>query len=195
MRTGFKPRKLFNISNSDLLLTIKLTIPRAIGLAATQINLIVITIIGSTLLSGTISVFNLANDLSLPIIGLVAVPFATAVFPALSLAFAKGEKNILVQKFISVFRQVLFLTIPLSGLAFILRAQLVRIVFGAGRFDWSDTKLTAACFGAFMIGLFAQGLIYLVSKTFYSLKNTIIPTAVSIATVIVNTILALVRQG
>jgi len=189
-KTGFKIRKIFSFLDSDFLLTIKLTIPRAIGLAATQINLIVITIIGSTLLAGSISVFNLANDLSLPIIGLIAVPFAVAVFPALSLAFAKGEKEELVKKFVSVFRQILFLIIPLSGLAFILRAQLVRIVFGAGRFDWTDTKLTAACFGVFMLGLFAQGLIYLVSKTFYSVKNTIIPTVASIIAVIINAILA-----
>ncbi|MBU4274626.1 murein biosynthesis integral membrane protein MurJ [Patescibacteria group bacterium] len=189
-KTGFKIKKIFSFFDSDFLLTIKLTIPRAIGLAATQINLIVITIIGSTLLAGSVSVFNLANDLSLPIIGLIAVPFAVAVFPALSLSFAKGEKEALVQKFVSVFRQILFLIIPLSGLAFILRAQLVRIVFGAGRFDWTDTKLTAACFGVFMLGLFAQGLIYLVSKTFYSVKNTVIPTIASIISVAINTALA-----
>ncbi len=189
-KIGFRPQKIFNLFDSDFLLTIKLTIPRAIGLAASQINLLIITIIGSRLLSGSVSVFNLANDLSLPIIGLIAVPFATAVFPVLSLAFAKNEKDFLLNKFVSVFRQILFLIMPLSALAFLLRAHLVRIIFGAGRFDWSDTKLTAACFGVFMFGLFAQGLIYLVSKTFYSLKNTFIPTAVSIAIVIINAALA-----
>lgn len=190
LKAGFRTKKLFNFLDSDFLLTIKLTIPRAIGLAATQINLVVITIIGSTLLAGSVSVFNLANDLSLPIIGLIAVPFAVAVFPAMSLCFAKGEKEALVQKFVSVFRQILFLIIPLSGLAFILRAQLVRIVFGAGLFDWTDTKLTAACFGVFMLGLFAQGLIYLVSKAFYAVKNTVIPTIASIITVAINVVLA-----
>jgi len=189
-KTGFRNQKLFNFLDPDFLLTIKLTIPRAIGLAATQINLIVITIIGSSLLAGSVSVFNLANDLSLPIIGLIAVPFSVAVFPAMSLCFAKGEKEILVRKFVSVFRQILFLIIPLSGLAFILRAQLVRIVFGAGLFDWTDTKLTAACFGVFMLGLFAQGLIYLVSKSFYAVKNTLIPTITSIITVAINAVLA-----
>lgn len=189
-KTGFKVRKIFKFLDSDFLLTIKLTIPRAIGLAANQINLVVITIIGSMLMAGSITVFSFANDLAMPIIGLVAIPFATAVFPALSLAFAKGEKKALVQKFVSVFRQILFLMIPLSGLAFILRAQLVRIVFGTGKFDWSNTKLTAACFGVFMLGLFAQGLIYLVSKTFYSVKNTMIPTMASVLNIIVNAGLA-----
>jgi putative peptidoglycan lipid II flippase len=133
----------------------------------------------------------LANDLSLPIIGLVAVPFATAVFPALSLSFSKGNRKEMVQKFSSVFRQILFLIIPLSAIAFILRAHLVRIVFGTGRFDWSSTKLTAACFGIFMFGLFAQGLIYLLAKAFYSMHNTRVPALVSVISVITTALFAL----
>ncbi|MFA5878445.1 MAG: murein biosynthesis integral membrane protein MurJ [Candidatus Staskawiczbacteria bacterium] len=182
-RVGFKLKKVFDFLDKDFLLTIKLTIPRAIGLAATQINLVIITIIGSTLIPGSIGIFSLANDLSLPIIGLIAIPFATAVFPALSLAYSKGDTKGLILKFSSVFRQIVFLIIPLSCIAFILRAHLVRIAFGAGKFDWSATKLTAACFGVFMFGLFAQGLIYLLAKTFYSMHNTKTPALVSIVSI------------
>lgn len=191
-RIGFKIKKIFNFLDKEFLLTLKLTIPRAIGLAAGQINLIIITIIGSTLISGSVGVFSLANDLSLPIIGLIAVPFATAVFPALSLAYSKGEKKEMIQKFSSVFRQILFMMIPLTAIAFILRAHLVRIAFGTGRFDWSATKLTAACFGVFMIGLFAQGLIYLLAKTFYAMHNTKIPALTSIISVASTAIMSFV---
>ncbi len=184
-KTGFKFNKIFNFLDKDFLLTIKLTIPRAIGLTATQINLIIITAIGSTLAVGSVSVFSLANDLSAPIIGLIAIPFATAVFPALSLAVSKGDRSDFLLKFHSVFRQILFLIVPASGLCYILRAHLVRLVFGAGRFDWTATKLTAACFGVFMLAIFAQALVYLISKAFYSLKNTIIPATVSIVSIAV----------
>jgi putative peptidoglycan lipid II flippase len=182
-KVGFKIKNHFNFLDKDFLLTLKLTVPRAVGLAASQINLVVVTIIGSTLIPGTVSIFSLANDLAMPIIGLVAVPFTIAVFPALSLAFSKGEKEEMLLRFSSVFRQIVFLIIPISAICFILRAHLVRIVFGAGRFDWSATKLTAACFGIFMLGLFAQGLIFLVSKAFYAMRNTKIPALISIASV------------
>jgi putative peptidoglycan lipid II flippase len=114
----------------------------------------------------------------------VAVPFTIAVFPAMSLAFSKGDKKDMLLKFSSVFRQIIFLIVPISAICFLLRAHLVRVAFGAGRFDWSATKLTAACFGIFMLGLFAQGLIYLVSKAFYAMRNTRIPALVSIVSVI-----------
>ncbi len=185
LKIGFRFKKIFNFLDKDFLLTLKLTIPRAIGLTATQINLIIVTAIGSLLVAGSVTVFSLANDLSAPIIGLIAIPFATAVFPALSLAISKGDKKDFLQKFYSSFRQILFLIIPASGLAYILRAHLVRVVFGAGMFDWTATKLTAACFGIFMFSLFAQGLIYLVSKTFYAIKNTWIPATVSIFSIAV----------
>lgn len=189
-KIGFRFKKVFNFFDKDFLLTLKLTIPRAIGLTATQINLIIVTAIGSLLVAGSVTVFSLANDLSAPIIGLVAIPFATAVFPALSLAISKNDKKDFLQKFYSSFRQILFLIIPASGICYILRAHLVRVVFGAGMFDWTATKLTAACFGIFMLGLFAQGLIYLVSKTFYAIKNTWIPATVSIASIAVLPVLA-----
>ncbi|MBU2540130.1 murein biosynthesis integral membrane protein MurJ [Patescibacteria group bacterium] len=182
-KIGFKIQNVFNFLDKEFLLTLKLTVPRAIGLAAAQINLVVITIIGSTLIPGSIGVFSLANDLSLPIIGLVAIPFAIAVFPALSLAFSKGDKKEMLAKFTSVFRQILFLIIPISAIAFILRAHLVRIAFGAGKFDWSATKLTAACFGIFMLSLFAQGLIYLLAKAFYAMHDTKTPALISIISI------------
>ncbi len=182
-KVGFKIQNTFSFLDKDFLLTLKLTVPRAVGLAAAQINLIVITIIGSTLIPGSVGIFSLANDLSLPIIGLLAVPFAIAVFPALSLSFLKGDKTEMLLKFSSVFRQIVFLIVPVSAISFLLRAHLVRVVFGAGKFDWSATKLTAACFGIFMFGLFAQGLIYLVSKSFYAMRNTRIPALVSIFSV------------
>ncbi|MBU3896211.1 oligosaccharide flippase family protein, partial [Patescibacteria group bacterium] len=182
-KVGFRFSRLFSFKDKELLLTIKLALPRAVGLAASQINLIIITIIGSGLAAGSIGIFNLANDLSLPIIGLIAIPFSTAVFPSMSLDYSRGDKKELLRKFSSAFRQILFLIIPASAIAFLLRAQLVRIVFGAGRFNWSDTKLTAACFGLLMFGLFAGGLIYLLAKTFYSMHNTIIPALVSILSV------------
>mgnify|MGYP001572834066 FL=1 len=184
-KIGFKFKKVFNFFDKDFLLTLKLTIPRAIGLTAIQINLIIVTAIGSLLAAGSVTVFSLANDLAAPIIGLIAIPFATAVFPALSLAISKNDKKDFLQKFYSSFRQILFLIVPASGLCYILRAHLVRIVFGAGMFDWTATKLTAACFGIFMFSLFAQGLIYLVSKTFYAIKNTWIPATVSLASIAV----------
>ena len=188
--SGFRHRKILTLAHGGVAKVIKLTIPRSLGLAASQINVIVMTAIASTLVSGSIAIFNLANNLIYIPVGLIAVPFSTAAFPILSLKFFENSKKEFLEKFSSTFSQILFLMIPFSFLFFILRAQIVRIVLGVGHFGWLDTRLTAACLGLFSIGIFAQGLILLISKTFYAVQNTKIPALISIASVILNVILS-----
>jgi len=188
-KLGFKPRKLLDFSEPGFLRAIKLTIPRAIGLAAGQINLIVITAIGSTLVAGSIAIFNLANNLQKLPITLIAVSFSTAAFPFLAVYFSRQERGKLIEEFSKVFRKILFFIIPISILIFILRIQIVRVILGSGQFSWADTQLTAACLGIFSFGIFAYGLSMLVSKTFYAFQNTRIPATITLITVGLNVFL------
>lgn len=187
---GFKPMKLLDFWHPGVLKTIKLTLPRTLGLAANQINLIIITAIGSTLSVGSIAIFNLANNLqSLPIT-FIANSFSTAAFPFLALYYSEKKKDKFIFEFSSVFRQILFYTIPVSLFIFILRAQIIRIILGTGKFTWGDTQITAACLGLFSIGIFAYSLSLLVSKAFYALQNTKIPAVIAFLSIVINVILS-----
>ncbi len=185
-KLGFRFQRAFNFLQPAFIKAIKLTIPRAIGLAANQINLIVITAIGSTLTSGSVAVFNLANNLQNMPMFLIGSSLSVAAFPFLSIYFFKKNREKLINEFSSVFRKIIFFIIPISFLMFILRTQIVRIILGAGKFSWADTQLTAACLGAFSFGIFAYTLSLLISKFFYSFQNTKIPALVTILTIIIN---------
>jgi len=76
----------------------------------------------------------------------------------------------------------MFLSIPVSFLLFLLRGQIVRIFLGVGKFSWTDTRLTAACLGLFVIGIFAFCLIPFLARIFYSLHNTKTPLLISLIT-------------
>ena len=179
-------QKIFNFKHPGVVKTLKLMAPRSLGLGAGQFNTIITTAIASTLAAGSIAVFNLANNLSSFLVNAVAISISTAVFPAMTLAHAKEDKKDFEKKFSGAFLQLMFLTIPASVLVFILRAQIVRVIYGSGRFGWMDTRLTAACLGIFSISLFAQGLILILSKTFYAAHNTKVPAIISVATVAFN---------
>lgn len=189
--SGFRYKASFNYKNPGVIKTIKLMIPRSLGLGAGQLNTVATTAIASTLMSGSIAVFNLANNLSFIMVNAVAASVSTASFPSMSLAFAKNENNEFLKKFSGIFRQILFLVIPLGLLTLILRAQIVRVIFGVGKFGWADTKLTTACLGILALNLIAQALILFLSKTFYASHNTKIPAIISGLTVAVNIILSL----
>src|SRR3989344_2119187 len=62
-KTGFVFRFLFDFTHAGLRQIVLLSLPRTVGLAAYQLNFIIITSIASTMSSGSISVFNFANDL------------------------------------------------------------------------------------------------------------------------------------
>jgi putative peptidoglycan lipid II flippase len=184
--SGWKWRKILTVSHEGIRKIIKMMIPRTIGLAGTQINFLAITAIASTLMSGSIAIFNLSYNLQYVPIGIIGISFATAVFPRLSRSFADKNKEEFSSSFSSAFGQILFLVMPIMVLFFLLRAQIVRIVLGTGQFGWSDTRLTAAALGIFTFGVFAQSLIPLISRSFYSVHNTKTPVLISLWSILIN---------
>jgi len=191
IKSGFHPRFSFNFRHPGLQRIFKLMIPRTIGAGAFHLNLIIITSIASTLSPGSISVFSYSNNLQGLPIGLIGISFATAAFPVFSRHFIQEEKEEFSRKFRAIFSQILFLITPLSFLIFLLRAQIVRLVLGTsivgnGLFGWWLTRLTAACLGIFCIALFANCLIPLLTRTFYSFHNTKTPVKIAIFSVILN---------
>ena len=188
---GFKLGKIFNLKHQGLKEVIKLTIPRSVGLAATQINLIVVTNIASSLVSGSIAVFNLAESLSRPLFTFIAVSYSTAAFPALSLAFSKGDKENFNKMYSLTFNRIIFLLLPLSFLLFVFRDLVVKIILQVGKFGLVNSSLTATCLGMFCLGIFAQGLNNFIAKAFYALHDTKTPAMASIASMVVNVIFCL----
>lgn len=169
----------------------KLMIPRTLGIAVTQINLLVITIFASTLAAGSLAIFNFAQNLQSVPLGLFGISFSIAVFPILSDLFAKEKRDDFINTFSQTFRQILFFVIPLSILILVLRAQIVRIVLGSGKFDWEDTILTFQALGIFVISLFAQSIIPLLARAFYAMHDTKTPFYIGIFTEAVNIVLIL----
>ena len=187
--SGYSYRALFNFRFPGLVKIFRLMLPRTIGAAAYHLNLLVITAIASTLSIGSISVFHLSNNLQYFPIGLIGVSFALASFPSLSRSWANKERKRFSEDFSSTFRQVLFFVIPISFLMFLLRAQMVRLIYGTGQFTWLDTRLTAACLGLFCLGIFAFSLIPLLARAFYSFQDTKTPTIIGVISMLVNIIL------
>jgi len=188
--SGFKYKPIFNFKYPGLKKIFKLTIPRVIGTAAYNINLIVVTAIASTLTVGSISIFNYSNNLYYFPIGLIGIPFAISSFPVFSKFWANGRRKEFLENFSSSFRQILYFIIPVSLLLFLLRAQIVRLVLGTGNFGWWETRLTAASLGIFCLGILADSLIPILTRAFFAFQNTKIPTIIGIISVAFNIIFA-----
>jgi putative peptidoglycan lipid II flippase len=167
----------------------RMMVPRTLSLAISQINLVIVTALASNLASGSLAVFNFANNLQSFPIGIFGISFAIAAFPSLAATAFDEEK--LTKNFSQSFRQILFFIVPATVLIIALRAQIIRVVLGSGRFDWQDTILTMNTLGIFAISLFAQATIPLLVRVFYARHNSRTPFYIGLFTVAVNTALAL----
>lgn len=171
---------------------IALMIPRTLTVAANQINLFVITIYASTLASGSLAVFNFANNLQSVPLALFGISFATAAFPRLSEFSAKKDKKNFSRTLYRTLKRILLFVVPVTALLLVLRAQIVRVTLGTGAFDWEDTMLTFDVLGILAVSLFAQSLLPLLARSFYSLQDTKTPFFIALFSEALNAVLAFV---
>jgi len=183
---GFKAGWQWKPYHPGIQKVFKMMLPRSVHLGLLQSNMVIITLLASTLPVGSLAVFNFANNLqSLPL-GIFGASFAIAAFPTLSILAAKRKTREFREEFANIMCQILFFIIPLSVILIILRAQIVRLVLGSGKFDWEDTILTFNVLGILAISLFAQSLNLLFIRAFFALHDTVTPLKSGIIGVVVN---------
>lgn len=187
---GYRIRWILDFTHRGLREILVLMVPRTLSLAVMQINFLVVVVLGSMLTEGSITVFHFAYNLESVPLGIFALSFAIASFP--TLAEMSGEKEKFSQIVSATIRQILFFIIPISALFIVLRAQIVRVVLGAGNFDWEDTILTMNALGIFAISLFAQSLIPLMNRAFYAQKDSKTPFFIGIISAVLNIFLSVI---
>ncbi len=164
----------------DLRRLLVLTGPRLAALGASQISLVVMLAFAASLRTGSVSVFQLANNLQSFPLGVVGISFAIAAFPLLSEAVGKGEFAHYHETLGKTGKRIVFFLLPLSLLIVLLRAQMVRLVLGDGAFDWQATIESSRVVGWLAISLVAQALIPLLARAFYALHSTWTPFAITL---------------
>jgi len=170
------------IKTSGVIDIFKLIWPRTLSIAIFQIG----TIITVTLVSflqdpgRNYVIFDYAQTLAFAPVALFGQAIAQAAFPVL--AKEKERLEDFKVTFITSFNQLLYIVLPFSVLFLVLRIPIVRLVYGAGQFDWQATVLTGRTLAFFSVSIFAQALVYLVSRGFYALHDTKTPLIVGAAT-------------
>lgn len=164
--------------------------PRTLGLAVAQIDVTVDLILASLLGARMVTIFNFAQHLQQLPVGLFGTTIAQAALPALSVYSAKEKREEFVSTITMAIHQILFWVLPASVLFMVLRIPVVRLVFGAARFDWNATVDTGMTLSAFSLSLFAQAIIHVLARGFYALYDSKTPVVIGIANVVVNSVLS-----
>lgn len=173
---------------SGILRLVKLMIPRAFTQVASQIAATANVFFASFISARSLVIFDLAQTLALAPVLLLGQSIAQASFPSLSLKSENKKEFLAILK--SSFNQILYLTLPISAILIVLRIPLVRLFYGASRFDWEATVETGLTLAYFSISIAANALIALLSRAFYAFKDSKTPFVVTAISVAVNIFLS-----
>ncbi|TAK03756.1 murein biosynthesis integral membrane protein MurJ [Patescibacteria group bacterium] len=192
---GWRPAFKRPILDRDAREVFRLTAPRMIGIAVAQLTFVALAGIASTLSEGSVTVFQFAYNIQFFPVGIVGVSFAIAAFPSLAEHAARKEDDRFVETFATSVRQMLFFIVPLTALFLVVRAQVVRVVVGAGAFDWPATIVTADTLAFFALSFVPQSLVYLLSRAFFALHDTATPLVAGIMSGILGIVTAFWLTG
>lgn len=177
-RVGFSFRPSFSLKTAGIREVVELMWPRTISLLFFQMGTVLTVSLISFLPSSGRSyvIFDYAQTLAFAPIVLFGQTIAQAAFPVL--ARERDRLNNFAEIFLTSFSQMFYLVLPISVLFLVLRIPIVRLVFGAAQFDWQATVLTGRTLAFFSLSVFAQALVYLISRAFYALHDTKTPLIV-----------------
>lgn len=172
---GFSFRPSFSLNTIGVRDVTRLMWPRTLSLLVFQLGTITtVSLISFLPTAGrNYVIFDYAQTLAFAPVVLFGQTIAQAAFPILSRE--KDRLEMFRTTFMTSFNQMLYLVLPVSVLFLVLRIPIVRLVYGEGKFDWDATVFMGRTLAFFSLAIFAQALIYLVSRAFYALHDTKTP--------------------
>jgi len=162
--------------------------PGFLGLAATQINVLINTILATSAAAGAVSWLNYAFRLMQFPIGIFGVSMAAATQPAVARLWVRKDAQGVADQLERSLKQVFAINLPASaGLAF-LGVPIIALLFQYGRFTAHDAESTAWALAAYSVGLCAYSAVKVLVPACYALGNTrsaVISSLISIGTTLI----------
>lgn len=190
-RYGYKFRWQLNFNDPGISRIVRLIIPGTVGLAATQVNIAISTILATSQGDGAVSWLSFAfRVMQLPL-GLFGVAVAQATLPVISRQAAENDKESMAKTIAGSIRLSSFINLYACFTIIALAEPIVRILFQHGRFSVDDTAATAVALQAYAVGLLFFSIIKIMGPAFYTLDETRVPVMASISAVAVNIVLNL----
>lgn len=177
-RLGMRFTPNLNARDPDAMRVWKLMLPVVLGVALPQVSIWINRAFASSLGDGPqAAVTNAANVMQVPL-GVLGQAMAVAIFPTLSALAAAGKKAEFRATSIMAVRSLFFLTLPLQMFMLALSVPITQVLYQHGKFHAADTELAAMALRYYSIGTFAWCIQSVLSRSFYSLHDTITPVVV-----------------
>lgn len=180
----YKYQARINFRNNDFRKMLRQLPPRSVDQGIDSLNSIVETNLARRLGEGKLTFYENAYILHTAPILLIGTTISTAAFPRLNERLSQGRSDLFRKEFLKILRVIFWITMPIVVVSFFARGYLARLIFSR------DAPEIALIFGFFVGAILFRTIYTLVSRWFYSQKDTKTPLYVSIFAIVLNIVLA-----
>ena len=169
----------------------KLMGPGILGSSMAQISLLLDTQIASFLATGSVTWMYFAARLVEFPQGVFTVALATVILPSLSMHHAAAAPQRLSTTLDWALKLVTVVVTPAAVALFVLAGPLIATLFGHGRFDDHDVRMSSYALMAFSFGLLGFSFVKVLAPGYFSRQDTRTPVRISLISLGVNVALNL----
>ena len=160
--------------------------PGAVGAGAAQINLLVSTILASTLPTGAVSYLFYADRLNQLPLGIVGIAVATTLLPLLSRHIEAGRTEQARHYTSRAVEFCLLLGLPATIGLSVAAQPIIQTLFEHGAFTHEDAVRTAQALAAYSLGIPAFLLVKAFAAGFFARHDTKTPVQIAMIAMLVN---------
>ncbi len=169
---------------------LKKMVPGIIGSSATQLNIVINTIL-ATLIPGGVSYLYYSDRLVQFPMAIIGTAMGTALLPLLSNQFKNGNISDAISSQNKGLSFAMLFTLPAAFALAVISEPLIDLMFARGQFSIDDVAATASALTAYAFGLPAFVLIKIFTPGFFANGDTKTPVKIAILSIIFNIIISL----
>ena len=189
IRSGFRMKFSIDFRHPGIRRIFRLIGPAMFGIAIYQINILINTILASTLPSGSISYLYYSDRLTEIVLGGFIISIGNVILPEMSRMSASENFDKLKGLYIMSIRSALFLAIPASIALMTVGLPIISVLFLRGKFNPFHAEMTYRALLFASIGITSLSILRITTPTFYSLKDTRTPVQCAAVAFVVNIVL------
>lgn len=142
--------------------------------------------LASRLVDGTVRAYQQALTLHMMPINLIGVAISNAAFPQLTEHLGEGRDDLFQKDLRSLLRIIFWMALPVSVVIFFTRGYVVHFISNGG------VPLIAGILGCLVVAILFRTIYHMAARAFYARQDTKTPLYISIFSISLNIILAIV---
>jgi putative peptidoglycan lipid II flippase len=185
IKSGFRLKVSFNFNHPQLKKIYRLLAPAFFANGIVQINILIGTVLASTLESGSISYLYYADRLTEIVLGVFIISIGNVILPEMSRLTASDNIEKFRDLYIHSLKSALYLAVPASLALMTIGFPVISVLFMRGEFAQREAELTAKALFYASIGISSISVNRITIPAFFSLKESKKPALSAVAALLV----------